>query len=256
MPVILIYHDVAQSVQRDAHGRPGPLAAGYKLEPSLFRAHLDAIGRVGTEVGIVAPGRRPPAAALTFDDGGQSAQEIAAELEGRGWRGHFFVITDRIGTPGFVDAEEVRELARRGHVVGSHSHSHPSYMSRINETDLDHEWRRSRELLAEILGEAPRHAAVPGGDVSQAVTHAVERAGYEILMTSDPILKVQRVGSLQVFGRFPIWASTSAETAAAYVAGRRSAQARVALAWRLKRLAKKISPGAYERLRRARGPRD
>jgi peptidoglycan/xylan/chitin deacetylase (PgdA/CDA1 family) len=256
MPVILIYHDVAHGVQREAHGRPGPLAAGYKLEPALFREHLDAIERVGAEIGLVTPQRPPPAAALTFDDGGQSALEIAAELEKRGWRGHFFVITDRIGTPGFLDANGVRELARRGHVVGSHSHSHPSYISRLGEVELDYEWTRSREVLADVLGEAPRHAAVPGGDVSDAVSRAVERAGYEILMTSDPVLGEKRAGSLRVLGRFPIWASTSAETAAAYVAGRRWAQTRVALAWRVKRAAKKISPGAYERLRRALGTRD
>jgi peptidoglycan/xylan/chitin deacetylase (PgdA/CDA1 family) len=251
MTVILIYHDVVQPVEREEHGRPGPLAAGYKLDPEEFRAHLDAIGRTGAGLGLVVPGREPPAAALTFDDGGRSSLDIAAELERRGWRGHFFVITDRIGADGFADADGVRELARRGHVVGSHSHSHPGYMSRLGAAELDDEWRRSREILSDVLGEPPLHAAIPGGDSSTAVERAVERAGYEILMTSDPVLRVRRTGALQVFGRFPIWASTPPGTAAAYVAGRRAAQARVAVAWKVKRLAKRVSPGGYERLRRA-----
>jgi hypothetical protein len=41
---------------------------------------------------------------LTFDDGGASALHPTADLlERRGWSGHFFVTTRRIGTPGFLD---------------------------------------------------------------------------------------------------------------------------------------------------------
>src|ERR1039458_5638385 len=33
-----------------------------------------------------------------------------ALLEDRGWRGHFFITTDRIGTPGFLTESELRDL--------------------------------------------------------------------------------------------------------------------------------------------------
>src|SRR5256885_8018335 len=32
---------------------------------------------------------------LTFDDGGRSAVHIGDELAARGWKGHFFIVTDR-----------------------------------------------------------------------------------------------------------------------------------------------------------------
>ena len=67
---------------------------------------------------------------ITFDDGGVSALQTTADLlEKYGWRGVFFVTTDRIGTPTFLNADHVRELHRRGHVIGSHSCSHPERMS-------------------------------------------------------------------------------------------------------------------------------
>jgi peptidoglycan/xylan/chitin deacetylase (PgdA/CDA1 family) len=249
MSVVLLYHDVAPRVEFDAHGFPGRLAARYKLEPEEFEAHLNAVEQTGRPVGLINVGRPAPPLAVTFDDGGRSSLSIADALERHGWRGHFFVITGLIGRPGFLDIDGVRELDRRGHEVGSHSDSHPSYMARLADSDIESEWVRSRAVLTEVLGKPPTHASVPGGDVSRAVVQAARRAGYEVLMTSEPVRRVERVESLLIFGRYPIWSSTGPATAAAYALGRRRAHATLALSWKAKRLAKKISPRAYETLR-------
>jgi peptidoglycan/xylan/chitin deacetylase (PgdA/CDA1 family) len=249
MSVVLLYHDVAPRVKFDAHGLPGRLAARYKLEPEEFDAHLDAVEQTGRRVGLIGAGRPAPPVAISFDDGGRSSLPIADALERHGWRGHFFIITGLIGSSGFIDTDGIRELDRRGHEVGSHSHSHPSYMARLADAEIESEWVRSRATLTEVLGRPPTHASVPGGSVSPAVVQAVRRAGYEVLMTSDPVRRVERVESLLIFGRYPIWSSTRPATAAAYVFGRRRAQAKLALSWKAKRLAKRISPRAYEALR-------
>src|SRR3954468_13012897 len=80
-----------------------------------------------------------------------------------GWRGHFYVTTDRVGTPGFLDAEGARDLADRGHVIGSHSHTHPRYMGKLSREELLFEWGHGREVLTEILDSAPDSGAIPGG---------------------------------------------------------------------------------------------
>jgi peptidoglycan/xylan/chitin deacetylase (PgdA/CDA1 family) len=123
MSVGLIYHDIASAQELDVHGFPGPLAARYKLSPEQFEAHLDAIAATGV---TVAPFTAGGQAAITFDDGGSSALHAAAALEARGWRGSFFITTGRIDTPGFLSTDQVRELAQRGHEVGSHSRTHPT----------------------------------------------------------------------------------------------------------------------------------
>ena len=137
-------------------------------------------------MGLLRDQEHLPAVALTFDDGGASATEIALGLERHGWRGHFFATTSRIGSPGFLEKEELVELARRGHVIGSHSHTHPTYMGRLDQRSIDREWTASRALLAEILGEAPEIASVPGGFVTPVVIDSAYRAGYRILLTSEP----------------------------------------------------------------------
>jgi peptidoglycan/xylan/chitin deacetylase (PgdA/CDA1 family) len=250
--IALIYHDVVDSADRERAGMPGPVAARYKLAPELFREHLDALAATGRSVGVLAPDRPWPEAALTFDDGGASSLFIAGLLEERGWRGHFFATTGFVGTPGFLDEEGIRELAARGHVVGSHSHSHPQYMGRLSREQLDEEWGRSRDELAGILGEPPRQAAIPGGYFSHAVAEAAEAAGYRLLLTSEPSSRPHRVGELVYMGRYTIWSTTAASTAAAYVSRSPLARGRLLLEWKLKQGAKRASPAAYRTLQRLR----
>jgi peptidoglycan/xylan/chitin deacetylase (PgdA/CDA1 family) len=252
MTAALIYHDITSPEAPDEVGFPGSLAARYKLDLDRFERHLDAIQRAGIDVGLVAPGRARPGAALTFDDGGKSALVAAEALERRGWRGHFFITTARLGTPGFVDPEDVLELVRGGHSVGSHSHSHPTFMGRLSPAEIADEWERSRAILAELLGSPPATASVPGGFLSRSVVEEAERAGYELLFTSEPVTRTRREGGLLVLGRYTIWASTEPRQAAAYVRGSLPVRARLWLEWNAKGIAKRLSPSVYQRLRRIR----
>jgi peptidoglycan/xylan/chitin deacetylase (PgdA/CDA1 family) len=247
MTVALIYHDVVTAARQDECGFPGPVAARYKLDPERFEAHLDAIAATGASVGLIGDGSQ---AALTFDDGGASALDAAQTLERRGWRGHFFITTGRIGTPGFLTAAQVRELAERGHAVGSHSHSHPTYMGSLSAAELAAEWRSSREALAEILEAPPDSAAVPGGFLSPEVIAQAAGAGYRLLLTSQPTTRLSSHDGVRVHGRFTIWAATTPARAAAYARGDRRALASLWIAWQAKTAPKRVSPRAYEAIRR------
>ena len=251
MTYALIYHDIAPVAQREAVGFTGPLAARYKLDPSDFEAHLAAIAATGVRVGLMT-GDPAPTAVITFDDGGASALLAAEMLERHGFRGHFFIATSRIGTPGFLDSAGVTELASRGHGVGSHSHSHPTYMGRLARGEILEEWRRSRAVLAELLGTHPTTASVPGGFLSRNVVSAAAEAGFKLLMTSEPIARLRRQGGLTVAGRYTIWSTTPAGTAAAYARGAPLARARLWFEWNAKKQAKRVSPKVYQSLRRLR----
>jgi peptidoglycan/xylan/chitin deacetylase (PgdA/CDA1 family) len=246
----LIYHDVVTASRQNACGIPGRVAAAYKLEPDRFLSHLRALAETGVRFGL-SDGRAP--ALLSFDDGGASAPWIATELERHGWRGAFFVITSRIGTPGFADATELRELLARGHEIGSHSHSHPPYMGKLGGAAVAREWQTSYAVLAEILGSPPASAAVPGGSVSAAVIEQAAAAGYRHLYTSTPTTRVRRHGEMRVVGRYTIWAGDSASLAAALVVGARLPRARRWVSWQSKSAAKRVSPGLYEAARSLRG---
>src|SRR2546430_5129518 len=139
-----------------------------------FERHLEAASAVAARRGTVhdlfAGIVGPPPVLLTFDDGGASAYGCVADLlERAGWRGHFFITTDYLGTPGFVGRAQVRELAGRGHVIGTHSCSHPARMARCRWDRLIDEGSRSAPAPAHVLGEPVRGASGPGGAHSPRV---------------------------------------------------------------------------------------
>jgi peptidoglycan/xylan/chitin deacetylase (PgdA/CDA1 family) len=197
--MFLLFHDVYVSDPRES-GFASPAADRYKLTAAQFDRHLADLARVRGHA-------RP--FALTFDDGGVSYYTVIADrLEALGWHGYCFIPTDFIGQPGFLDREQIRELDRRGHHIGSHSASHPSRISACRTETIVGEWRRSLGTLQDILGHAVKSASVPGGYFSKAVARAAEAAGIKVLFTSEPLTSVSQVGRCAVAGRFTIRASS------------------------------------------------
>jgi len=249
----LMYHDVVDDGAWDASGFPGPAPATFKLTRDDFENHLavvSAVARGRPTVFDLRPERREPVVLLTFDDGGVSAQGCIAELLERfGWRGHFFVTTDRIGTPGFMSAPQVRELAARGHIVGTHSCSHPRRMSSLSQAQLLHEWRRSAALLSDIVGAPITTASVPGGFYSRPVAAAAAAAGIRALFTSEPTTRCHRVDGCLVIGRYSIRRSTAASTAARIAAGSIVPRWWQWTFWNVKKVAKLVGGDAYLALR-------
>lgn len=243
-PLSLLYHDVVESGGSSSSGLNIPGAAQYKLECSAFERHLAAIARAPrsrpvtlTDLTQLDAGTRP--ILLTFDDGGVSAYERTADmLEARGWRGHFFVITDCIGSPGFLDARQIRALRRRGHVIGSHSCSHPVPITACAPAQLEHEWRESIRVLAEILGEPVDTASVPGGYYSRRVAEAAAAAGIRALFSSEPTTRVAEVSGCRILGRYMVRRGDAPELAGALAAGALAPRLRQALSWNLKKAAK------------------
>jgi len=161
-------------------------------------------------------------------------------LDEFGWKAHFFVTSGRVDTAGFLSGGQIRELRRRGHVVGSHSHSHPTRMAHCSDAELDNEWQRSVECLSGILGEPVRVASVPGGYYSRRVASAAARAGIGLLFNSEPVARAHSVDGCLVLGRFTAQRATPAAWAAAVAAGNRAVLGREYLFWNAKKLAKAL----------------
>ncbi len=245
-----MYHDVVPRGAEHASGFPGRDAARYKLTPECFAAHIDALARV------VAPSERERLTgaagdiAVTFDDGGISALRAADLLEIQGLRGWFFVTTDYVGRRGFLCPRDLRALHERGHILGSHSCSHPLRMAHCSDSQLRDEWCLSRRALSDVLGTDVDAASVPGGDYSRRVAVAAGAAGYTTLFTSEPTRAVTMEGPVTVVGRFVVRRGTTAATVAAVAAGAQGPMGRQALAWNARKLAKRVAGSSYLELRR------
>jgi peptidoglycan/xylan/chitin deacetylase (PgdA/CDA1 family) len=237
--IALLYHDVVGENEFDSSGFAGADAAIYKLPSPAFRNHLDAVARANPKV------------LLTFDDGGVSAySHIADELEERGWRGYFFIATNWIGKPGFLHSSQIRELRERGHIIGSHSCSHPSRISYYTLGDIIHEWSRSSAVLSDILGERVVTASVPGGYYSEKVARAAAIAGLETLFTSEPTTHTNLVEGCLVKGRFMIQRTTSASKAAALARGAALPEFQQFVWWNSKKVLKAVGGKAWLNFRK------
>jgi peptidoglycan/xylan/chitin deacetylase (PgdA/CDA1 family) len=221
--IAFLFHDVVPAGRLDLSGFQGRDADIYKLDFAQFERHLKALaGAGGREFRSVLDPESAEATRLllTFDDGGLSALDTAALLERFGWTGHFLVTTGRIGTTGFLNASQIRQLRDRGHVVGSHSSSHPARMSRCTPEELDREWAGSRRALEEILQEPVTVASVPGGYYSRRVAAAAARAGLHVLFNSEPTTGTAMVDGCAVIGRFSVQQGVGEQWVAAVAAGR------------------------------------
>ena len=238
------YHEATNDPASAGFQRPGALP--YKHTRDAFTRDLEAIAagpcppeRV-TDVDLSIPGRH---VFLTFDDGGKSAAWIADALAARGWKGHFFIVTGLVGTRTFLTAQEIRYLRECGHVVGSHSNTHPDIFREQPFDRMVEEWRISRDRLAQLMGEPCVTASVPGGDSSPLVFKSADVAGLSYLFTSEPVLQPQRVGACWILGRYmpKAWTPAARIGELAAFRGWRSAL----LVRRLKGAARRAFPALY-----------
>jgi peptidoglycan/xylan/chitin deacetylase (PgdA/CDA1 family) len=235
-----MYHDVVEPGLEEASGFPGRDANSYKVSVAQFRGHLAAI--IVRQSGENLP-------AFTFDDGGVGARIAADHLEGEGLRGCFFITADYIGARGFLDAAAIGDLDRRGHVVGSHSCSHPLRIGHCSVAQVHEEWTRSRDVISAILGRRIGFASVPGGDFQPWVAEAAAAAGFTDLFTSEPTAENRPSFGLTLHGRFTVRSWTKPRTAAALAAGDYLPCAQQALAWNVKKLGKQLGGERYLRFR-------
>lgn len=207
----LMYHEVTDDPTASGFQRPGAFA--YKHPTAVFADHLARIETAPSPPGLVVdvafdrPGRR---LLLTFDDGGRSALQTAEQLARHGWKGHFFIVTSLTGTRPFLDAQGIRTLRSAGHLIGSHSHTHPNIFREQSPQQMVEEWRTSCDTIAQILGEPCVAASVPGGDISRRVLESASTAGLRYLFTSEPWLLPRRIGDCWILGRYSVKANTSA----------------------------------------------
>jgi peptidoglycan/xylan/chitin deacetylase (PgdA/CDA1 family) len=259
--VCLLFHDVVENADWESSGFVGPGTARYKLSRAEFEAHLGAIASVrGTPPCIAqefseqqirqpqenSTGHDALSLALTFDDGGESAATRVASILGEyGWRGHFFVTAGRIGTKGFMTPDQIRGLRRLGHVIGSHSFSHPMRMSHCSREELTSEWTKSVNVLSDILGEPVDTASVPGGYYSSVVGETAAACGIRVLFNSEPTTTVHNVNGCIVVGRYNIFRGTAPAVSADLVSRRSRQRSQQWFYWNFKKVAKTIAGGPY-----------
>jgi peptidoglycan/xylan/chitin deacetylase (PgdA/CDA1 family) len=126
-----------------------------------------------------------PSARISFDDGNASDVQIGLPaLVQRGLVAQFFVLAGRLGTPGSLDEDDVRELRHHGMTVGTHGMNHSPWRH-MSPLMRDIELVEARRKIAEIAGYPVDEAACPLGWYDRQLLADMRRLGYTQVYTSD-----------------------------------------------------------------------
>lgn len=190
MFAVILYHGIDSGERWDR-----PMTAvdrEYVLARRLFEQHIAYLSRSGVQVSSLADcraassadGAAPMRVALTFDDGDLSCYTTAAPiLEGAGFHGEFFVVSQWIGRAGFMTQAHLRELAARGHRIQSHSRTH-RFLTSLASPDVIDEVATSKREIESIVGRPVDYFSIPNGAYDDRVIDAARAAGYAAVLNS------------------------------------------------------------------------
>lgn len=148
-------------------------------------------------VAFVAGAKELPrdAVLVTIDDGCKSTYELARPiLRDAGVPAVAFVSAGLVGAgaiasdhgEAYCDWDELARLAEAGIEIGSHAFDHRS-LARMSDAEARDQAVRSRAVLTEKLGLAPRSFAYPFGtraDYAPATERMLAEVGYEVAFTA------------------------------------------------------------------------
>lgn len=224
----LLYHDIVSQGEADTSGFVTEGSWRYKLSPQSFADQLSVVTESAFEPTLVTDDPLDRPIYLTFDDGGRTAMEAARRLEANGYRGHFFIVVDRVGERGFLNWDQIHDLNQRGHCIGSHTMTHTNLL----KTDPQTRQQELTESKAEIVRELGRCQclSIPLGAYDEAVFEAAREAGYRYVFTSEPI-RIPRGHQGRRYGRWNIWYDTGPEDVAAILEASPPVVIRTAVRW-------------------------
>lgn len=204
----LMYHDVIRINDLES-GFQNIGAIQYKLNCDDFEHQISEIADYFESKQL-----NKSQCMLTYDDGGVSFHSVIAPiLEKHGFKGYFFITTSLIGTRGFLNSEQILDLHKRGHIIGTHSHTHPKNIADLPYHEIETEWSQSIKILNNILSDKIRMASIPGGFYSEDSKNVLLKNGIEMIFTSIPTKKViLSCGNQHIIGRFCIKKSTKSKT--------------------------------------------
>lgn len=184
--VFLMYHELELAGRKLCQSEPGYVR--YILPLETFRSQMAWLKESGWRGMNVSEALRYPAGpcvGITFDDGCETDLIAAAPvLREFGSNATFYLTAGFLGTPGYLNASQVRELDAQGFQIGCHSMTH-AYLSDLSEQELKREVVDAKLQIESIVGHSIEHFSCPGGRYDRRTLQMARRAGFASVANSQ-----------------------------------------------------------------------
>lgn len=201
--VALMYHALHDGEVPRGQDPHYTLAAG-EFERQI---HKVAAGPGGTSAARHLSGERQAGVLVTFDDGHASNYTHALPVLLRhDVTADFFVNPATVGTAGFLEWSQLREMSDAGMSIQSHGYDHV-YLTSLNDRQLRETLSSAREEISQRIGRPVTLLAPPGGRMPHDLARVAGECGYTHVLCSRPgLIAVPRTDAVML----PRMAVTSA----------------------------------------------
>ena len=181
---VLLYH------RFDENNFPTTTTSSTQFEQQMRYLKLHAYTVLSMDqLAECVEGKRPipeKGVVITIDDGFISEYEKALPILRKY---HFpfgiFIFSHGIGAVNYLSWEQLKQLESWGGEVGCHTHFHPRLIT-LTEKEMEQEIFGSKEIMEKNLGHPIKFFAYPFGQYNDSARAVARRAGFRLMLTSDP----------------------------------------------------------------------
>ena len=176
---IIMYHNVDEKI--DPHHLNGVGIENFEYQMSFLKRHhfnvisLDALVQATVNGDKVSHNT----VVLTFDDGSEDNHSRAFPvLKKYGFSATVFVISEKIGTEGYLTWEQIREMEQFGIMVGSCALTE-TYLPGLTDEEQIKEIRDSKRMIDRKVGHPIYNICYPSGGFNDFTKKAAKDFGYK-----------------------------------------------------------------------------
>lgn len=201
---VLCYHQL-----RDFRPSDSRTAKDYIVPVTAFQEQMKLLADSGYQTILpdqlydyLVYGKPLPAkpVMISFDDTRLDQYTVALpELNKYGFKGVFFIMTVSLGRPGYMNTEQLIQLADEGHTIGSHTWNHEN-VKKYTEEDWRIQIEKPSRLLEMITGKPTHYFAYPFGLWNKDAIANLKQYGFKAVFQlsappdeADPLFTIRRI---------------------------------------------------------------